>query len=519
MTSRFFFLMIRRPPRSTLFPYTTLFRSRWTRPCTTACCRWSAPQHIPAAYRACIATAECHARRGPKASAGRITHRACRLRRQPPPAMSWAIPSTAAHSSARSGTWSAEHPADADATERHGRAEPVAERGAGPGQQFDERAQPLAVQRAPVLGTREAVHRGLVLVQHPKHLVALHDDAHIAAEELTLVYLARVLKLPLHRTEHKIDYLGAALLAVAATAIVLVSTWGGTQYAWGSGRIIGLGAVAVAATVAFLLVEARATEPMLPLRLFRNRNFSLVAGLSFLVGLAMFGAFTFLPLYQQTVQGASATVSGLLLTPMMVGVMVTSIIAGQITSRTGRYKMLPVAGSVGMGVGMFLLSMLGVATTRVTSGLFFVVLGLGMGLLMQTTSLMAQNSVELKDIGVASSSRLFFQQIGGSIGVSVFGAIFARRLTDALSAQLPGTQIHASGGQLNPAAVAGLPPAVRHDVFFAIAHAIDGVFIWSIPAMVAAFVVAVFIKEIPLRGKADAPGEGAAADASPELVH
>ena len=336
---------------------------------------------------------------------------------------------------------------------------------------------------------------------------------------VTLVYLARVLKLPLHRTEHKIDYLGAALLAVAATAIVLVSTWGGTQYAWGSGRIIGLGAVAVAATVAFLRVEARATEPMLPLRLFRNRNFSLVAGLSFLVGLAMFGAITFLPLYQQTVQGASATVSGLLLTPMMVGVMVTSIIAGQITSRTGRYKMLPVAGSVGMGVGMFLLSMLGVATTRVTSGLFFVVLGLGMGLLMQTTSLMAQNSVELKDIGVASSSRLFFQQIGGSIGVSVFGAVFARRLTDALSVRLPGTQIHASGGQLNPAAVAGLPPAVRHDVFFAIAHAIDGVFIWSIPAMVAAFVVAVFIKEIPLRGKADAPGEGAAAAASPELVH
>jgi MFS family permease len=140
------------------------------------------------------------------------------------------------------------------------------------------------------------------------------------------------------------------------------------------------------------------------------------------------------------VQGASATVSGLLLTPMMVGVMVTSIIAGQITSRTGRYKMLPVAGSIGMGAGMYLLSMLGVATTRVTSGLFFVVLGLGMGLLMQITSMIAQNSVELKDIGVASSSRLFFQQIGGSIGVSVFGAIFARRLTDALSARLPGAR-------------------------------------------------------------------------------
>ena len=221
---------------------------------------------------------------------------------------------------------------------------------------------------------------------------------------VAFVYLARVLKLPATRTEHKIDYLGAGLLALAATSIVLVSTWGGTEFAWGSGRILGLSALALAATAAFLLVEARAAEPILPLRLFRNRNFSLVAGLSFLVGLAMFGAITFLPLYQQTVQGASPTVSGLLLTPMMVGVMVTSIIAGQITSRTGRYKALPILGSVGMGAGMYLLSMLGVHTTKVTSGLYFVVLGLGMGLLMQITSLMAQNSVELKDIGVASSS-------------------------------------------------------------------------------------------------------------------
>src|ERR1022692_1185504 len=292
---------------------------------------------------------------------------------------------------------------------------------------------------------------------------------------VAFVYLARVLKLPATRTEHKVDYLGAGLLGLAATAIVLVSTWGGTEFAWGSGRILGLCAVALAATAAFLLVEARAVEPILPLHLFRNRNFSLVAGLSFLVGLAMFGAITFLPLYQQTVQGASPTVSGLLLTPMMVGVMVTSIIAGQITSRTGRYKALPIVGSVGMGTGMYLLSMLGTGTTRLTSGLFFVVLGLGMGLLMQITSLMAQNSVELKDIGVASSSRLFFQQIGGSIGVSVFGAIFARRLTDVLSARLPGAHLNAPGGQINPATVAGLPPVVRHDVFFAIAHAIDGV--------------------------------------------
>ena len=337
----------------------------------------------------------------------------------------------------------------------------------------------------------------------------------------TLVYLARVLRLPLHRTEHSIDYMGAAALGVAATAIVLVSTWGGTQYAWGSGRIIGLAAIALAAIAAFLLAEARAAEPMLPLRLFRNANFALAAGLSFLVGLAMFGAITFLPLYQQTVQGASATVSGLLLTPMMIGVMVTSIIAGQFTTRTGRYRLLPIIGSAGMGAGMYLLTMLGVSTSRVTSGIFLAVLGLGMGLLMQTISLIAQNSVELKDIGVASSSRLFFQQIGGSIGVSVFGAIFARRLTDALSARLPGAHLHAPGGQVNPATVAGLPPAIRHDVFLAIAHAIDGVFIWAVPAMVAALVVALFIKEVPLRGTPEPPGgdpAGEAAAASPELV-
>jgi EmrB/QacA subfamily drug resistance transporter len=333
---------------------------------------------------------------------------------------------------------------------------------------------------------------------------------------VAFAYLARVLRLPANRTEHQVDYAGAGLLAVAATAIVLLTTWGGTQYAWGSSRILGLAVLGLAATVAFLVVEARATEPMLPLYLFRNRNFSLVAGLSFLVGLAMFGAITFLPLYQQTVQGASATVSGLLLTPMMLGVMVTSILAGQFTSRTGRYKALPIAGSVGMGVGMFLLTMLGPGTTRVTSGLFFVVLGLGMGLLMQTTSLMAQNSVELKDIGVASSSRLFFQQIGGSIGVSVFGAIFARRLAESIHASEPGANVQVSGGQFNPATVLKLPPAIRHDVFVAIAHAIDGVFVWAVPAMAVAFVVALFIKEIPLRGRADPPAEAAAE--TPELV-
>ena len=301
---------------------------------------------------------------------------------------------------------------------------------------------------------------------------------------------------------------------MGTTAIVLVSTWGGTEYAWRSPQIIGLVVLAVAAVVAFLMVEARVAEPILPLHVFRNRNFSLVTALSFLAGLAMFGAITFLPLYQQTVQGASPTISGLLLTPMMVGVMITSLIAGQLTTRTGRYKALPILGAGGMPIGMFLLSMLGVNTSRVTAGLFMVVLGLGMGFLMQMTTLLAQNSVAVRDIGVASSSRLFFQQIGGSIGVSAFGAIFARRLQEALTARAPGVHMSTGGGQFNPATVKALPVALQRDVFYAVAHAIQGVFLWALPAMLLAFALTWFIKEVPLRGRA-APTEEPAA---PELV-
>ena len=294
-----------------------------------------------------------------------------------------------------------------------------------------------------------------------------------------LLYLAATLHLPRLRVPHRIDYLGAGVLAVAATSIVLLTTWGGSQYAWGSRMIVGLGALAVIATVAFLMIETRAAEPVLPLHVFRNRNFSLATGMSFLLGLAMFGALTFLPIYQQTVQHLSATGSGLMLIPMMLGSTVTSLIAGQVTTRTGRYKALPIVGAAIMAVGMFLLTGLGVDASLLTSGLYFLVLGIGMGFLMQITTLIVQNSVPPADMGVASSSRTFFQQIGGSIGVALFGAIFARRLTEVMSARLPGAHINAAGGQLDPVMVNRLPPAVRGDVFFAIAHGVQGVFIWA----------------------------------------
>ena len=331
-----------------------------------------------------------------------------------------------------------------------------------------------------------------------------------------LVYLLATLHLPPRRVGHTVDYLGGGLLAVAVTSLILLATWAGVEYRWGSGQIIGLAVLAAAAAAAFCFTETRAAEPILPLHVFRNANFSLTMAMTFLTGLAMFGAMTFLPLYQQTVQGESPTVSGLMLTPMMLGVTVTSIVAGQVTTRTGRYKIFPVLGGAIMGLGMYLLTNLTIGTTRATSAIYYVVLGLGMGFLMQMVSLIAQNSVEQKDMGVASSARMFFQQIGGSLGVAAFGAVFARRLTESLAAVTgTGAHINAGGGQLDPATVNSLPAQVKHDVFSAIAYAVQGVFEWAVPAAVLIFVLALFVKEVPLRGRAPA---AEAASQEPEFV-
>jgi EmrB/QacA subfamily drug resistance transporter len=335
-----------------------------------------------------------------------------------------------------------------------------------------------------------------------------------------LIYLTATLHMPAKRVKHRIDYLGGALLAIAATSVILLATWGGTEYAWGSAQIIGLGLIAVASTVAFLLAEARVAEPILPLHVFRDRNFSVTMVMTFFTGLAMFGAMTFLPLYQQTIQGATATVSGLMLTPMMVGSTNTSILAGQVTPKTGRYKIFPILGGGLMGVGMFLLTSLGASTSRLTSGVYYVVLGLGLGCLMQMISLIAQNSVEQKDMGVASSARMFFQQIGGSLGVAAFGAIFARQLTESLAGLSRGSGVHisASGGQLDPTAVDKLPAVVKHDVFGALAHAVDSVFIWAAPSAIVIFLLAWLIKEVPLRGRAPAAPDATEQSPRPEMV-
>lgn len=253
---------------------------------------------------------------------------------------------------------------------------------------------------------------------------------------VALAMVTAVLHLPKKKAQGKIDYLGAALLTVAITSTVLVTTWGGTEYAWGSGEIIGLIAVGVLSLAAFLFAETKAAEPVMPLHIFRSRNFTLMSVIGFLVGFAMFGGVLYLPLFQQAVQGASATNSGLLLLPMLLSMMVVSLIAGRITTSSGKYKMFPIIGGALMVVGLFLLASMDTDTSRLVSGVYMAVLGAGLGFLMQITMLVAQNSVEMKDMGVASSSATLFRTLGGSFGVALMGSLFTSQVTDTMSEKL-----------------------------------------------------------------------------------
>lgn len=330
------------------------------------------------------------------------------------------------------------------------------------------------------------------------------------------VMLLAFLHLPAKKTEHKIDWLGAALLGVSITAMVLITTWGGKEYAWLSAQILGLAALALVTLGLFIVVERRVAEPVLPLHIFKDRNFSLVSGIGFLVGFAMFGAIAFLPLYQQTVQGATATNSGALLVPMMLGAMATSVVIGRLITSTGKYRIFPIVGGVIMAVGMLLLTRLDVDTSKTESTVYMVVLGLGMGFLMQTTLLIAQNSVEMKDLGVASSTATFVRSIGGSFGVSIFGAVFNSRLKESMTGST-GAQgadmIDKVGGNLGSEGMSelakvipaeqlqGFVTAIKH----AIAYATSGLFWWAVAFAALVPVLAWFIKEIPLRGGPQAP--------------
>jgi len=313
---------------------------------------------------------------------------------------------------------------------------------------------------------------------------------------VALVAVAGALHTPVERVSHVVDYLGTVLMAGGVTCLILITTWGGNEYEWGSATIVGLSLAAVVLLGLFVLVESRVREPLIPLRLFRNSVFSVVCVVALAVGAALFGATTYLPQYQQVVRGQSATSSGLQLIPLMAGVVVASLLTGQLISRTGRYKVFPLAGTATMAVGLFLLSDLGVDTGTVRLGVYMAVLGIGIGLVMQMLVLVAQNSVQVRDLGTATSTASFARSIGGSFGVALFGSIF--------NSTFAGNQASAglSAFTGDPTQLSQLPAATRGPYLTAYADALDTVFLAGVPLAVGAFVVALFLKEVPLRSGA-----------------
>lgn len=319
-----------------------------------------------------------------------------------------------------------------------------------------------------------------------------------------LLVTAAVLHLPARHIEHRIDFLGAGLLASGVSCLVLLTTWGGTQYAWGSSEIIGLGVAGVVLLVLFVVQEMHTAEPIVPLSLFRNSVFSVCSAVGFIVGFGMFGAIVFLPQYMQIVKGESATNSGLLLLPLMAGVLTASIGSGQLISRYGRYKLFPIVGTAVTTVGLYLLSTLGPTTSQLLASVYMVLLGVGLGLVMQVLVLAVQNAVNYRDLGTATSVATFFRSIGGSFGVAIFGTIFSNTLRHNLAVAIPSGAGTAalSGGHASPAALAKLSPGLHAAIIRVYSHSLDTVFLSGVPILLAAFILTWFLKEVPLREKA-----------------
>jgi predicted MFS family arabinose efflux permease len=299
-----------------------------------------------------------------------------------------------------------------------------------------------------------------------------------------------------------------------------VTTWGGTEYAWGSTVILGLAAVAVVALAAFVRQERRAAEPVIPLTLFRSSVFRVAAALGFVVGLAMFGAIIFIPLFLQLVYGVSPTSSGLRMLPLMAGLLTASVLSGRAITRIGRYKPFPVAGTAITALGLFLLSRLDVDTPPWIASVYMLVVGVGLGLVMQVVVLVVQNDAPARDVGVATSTATFFRSVGGSLGVALFGAIFASRLANELTALPRAIAARFSGGvNIRPTDVHALPPGERHRFLLAFVDALQPVFLVGAGLAAVAFVLACLLKEVPLRGRPHGPAEIVADEAvAPEGV-
>jgi EmrB/QacA subfamily drug resistance transporter len=305
----------------------------------------------------------------------------------------------------------------------------------------------------------------------------------------------------------KIDYLGCLFVALGATGLTLATSWGGTQYAWGSATIIGLFAASVVALGLFVFVELRAAEPILPMWLFRSRVFSVCSVLSFIVGFAMIGSITFLPTFLQYVNGVSATTSGLRMLPMVLGLLATALASGTIVSKTGRYRPFPILGSAITAVGLYLLSLMGAHTSFWIESLFLLVLGAGIGLIMQILTLVVQNTAAYSDLGTATSGVTFFRTLGGSFGASIMGSIYSNGLKERLATALASARVPASSVS-SPDLVKKLPAHARDLVITAYAQSLQHVFLFAVPLALVAFVLALFLPQVTMRGVAKVSGVG-----------
>ncbi|MBU3060965.1 MFS transporter [Nocardia sp. NEAU-G5] len=332
---------------------------------------------------------------------------------------------------------------------------------------------------------------------------------------VALVIAARYLSIPTHRPKARPDYLGAVLMSSATALLILITDWGGKQYAWGSATILGMVAALVIVVGAFVAVEARAEEPMLPLWLFRNRTFVLTSAIGLIVGLTMFAALAFIPTYLQMATGVSASISGLLLIPMMVGMMITLISSMSVITKTGRYRVFPPIGGLLMIAGMLWLTQLTAHTPMWVVGAQLAVIGAGLGLIMQIIVLVVQNAVEPGQIGTATSANNYFREMGGAIGVAIFGSIFTSRLTsgltDAFTSHMPEVvSSHLNPSNLVPAVVKHLPADLHDAIVGAYVHALVPGFWYIIPGAVLAFVLALFIPHVELSDEAGMVARGEA---------
>src|SRR6476661_5463754 len=306
----------------------------------------------------------------------------------------------------------------------------------------------------------------------------------------------------------RIDYLGVLFVGLGASGLILATSWGGTQYPWGSATIIGLFGASLISLAIFVFVELRAAEPILPMRLFRGRVFSLASILSFIVGFAMMGSITFMPTFLQFVSGATATSSGIRMLPMVIGLLLTAIASGNYVGKTGKYRMFPIAGAAITAVGVYLMSLLDQDTPIWLESIYFFILGAGIGLIMQILTLIVQNTAEYRDLGTATSGVTFFRTLGGSFGAAVLGSIYSNQLETSLPAAVASTPGFPPKAATNPETLWSLPVDLRTPIVEVYGTALHNVFLYAVPVALLALVVAFFLPQVTLRGTEGAGGTG-----------